>query len=257
MSVGTHSRLDEMPGGRLLPWLAECPGPLFESVALETIKRLCRVLGRLDFRPAQRVGRVQQFMISRPDVMLRGFEKEEVHVLILADEDESWAQADAALWTRILSASEMPIIVAATDALAEFAMRKVRGNFALVLSPPETVGILEASNGLTELKRLLRQHFAATNLHPFDDHHPISGPFFRGRAQMLDKLLHQDRTNYALIGPSKMGKTSLAHHYLYLFKKAGNAGRKPFFKSLQQIGTSNGALVRAIRMLLDSGWNAY
>ena len=60
------------------PWKRlEEDGP--ESVALETIKRFCRALGHLAFRPGQRVGRAQRLTISRPDVMLRGFEKEDVH----------------------------------------------------------------------------------------------------------------------------------------------------------------------------------
>jgi hypothetical protein len=257
MSISTNARLEEMPAGTLLPWLAGCPMPLFESVVLEVIKRFCRALGGLDFRVSRRVERGQRLVISRPDVMLRGFEKDDIHVLILAGEDESWTRAESGFWARVLSASEMPIILAASDALAEFALRNVRGNFALVLAPAETIAILEAPHGLVEFKRRLRRHFSATSLQPFDDHHPVSGPFFRGRARVLDKLLHQDRSNFALIGPSKMGKTSLVQHYLMLYRKSGKAGRKPFFKSMMQVGESNLALVRAIRMMLDPGWNAH
>ena len=202
-------------------------------------------------------GRNRHGLFSRVNIRVRGFEHDELHIMILAGTGTDWAAQNQTLWSRIVSSSNMPFIFACGEKEYEEAKSKVGSRFALVWSPQEILSFLDSSNPFDFFKQLLRKRFSLELLHPFDYHHPASTRRFIGRHELLQRLRDNPQTNYALVGPSKMGKTSLVDQYQRPERGGSDRRTRQFYLDLYAVGATDHALSRAIRMVVDSSKSSY
>lgn len=227
----------------------------FEGHAHTLMHMLAGALG-VSARPGQIVNRTLIFTINRPNVALRGLGADQVYVLILASCDASWATADSLFWKKVESAGDMPIILACGDEEYEFAKHRTAGRLALVLQPANISELLSSPRPIETLKQLIRSQFKPGHLHPFDHQRPAVDASFRGRHAILQTLRDNPNTNFALIGPSMMGKTSLVKRHLSIASGGNRDGRRVyvdlFARPIQDL-----ALARAIRMAIDPSLSAY
>lgn len=255
-SVTQGSRSADWGLMSLLGQLSKGSPVMFDAYAQELVMRFSRALGVSDIRSHSRDGRTQHWQVSRPPLLMRGFIKPETHVLVLADGDRAWTQATSMFWRRVASPIDLPIVLAATDEHAEVAQAAIASNFALVLTPGDLIEIVEKGGGPNALKKLLLERFTLEELHPFDDQHPVSGPMFRGRDTVLRQILHHPDVSYAIIGPSKMGKTSLIYRYIEETRRS-KRDRLVLHRSLLGVPRREDDLARTLRLMLAGGADAF
>jgi hypothetical protein len=242
---------DILPVGQLLEYLCIGKEAVFERHSRQLMYRLAKALD-VTVSPIALSGRSQRFVFSRPNLNVRGFARD-IHSLIFAGDDSEWA-ADSSFWLRVESPVDLPFIFACGNRQYQSAMEKVGSHFALIWHPSEIVSFLSSNDPIGFLKALLRQRFTLGSLHPFDHHHPIFDSGFLGRHEILQKFCDNPQTNYALVGPSKMGKTSLVKRYMRS-RIGGNACQ--FYLDLYNVPVTDHALARALRMAIDPGATAY
>lgn len=193
--------------------LGTCRDQVFNGVFTTFVTGLAKALGttvsKINPNP-----KCPTAIIARPDILLRGFLKNYVHIFFLRDSNTEWPKAASAFWKRMEATDALPLVVACDPAAYALAVEKVGHGFTCVLSPDDIIHILSSAKPVESLKVAIRSRFPIHRLHPFDHHHPVRDANFVGRRDYLRRLKNNPRTNYAVIGPSKMGKSSLVRRYL-------------------------------------------
>src|SRR5262249_55536404 len=92
---------------------------------------------------------------------------------------------------------------------------------------------------------------------PFDHQRPVEDALFRGRHEILQRLRDNPTTNFALVGPSLMGKTSLIKRYLRSIPGNSSLRARHVYVDLFDRPVSEAALARAIRMAIEPGASSY
>ncbi|MCX6854602.1 MAG: ATP-binding protein [Verrucomicrobia bacterium] len=151
----------------------------------------------------------------------------------------------------------MPFIFTGDDETYRFICQRVGEHFCLVWAPDDIQSLLNASNPMSFLKQLIMKRFGLGMLHPFDHHHPISDCSFLGRRDVLQRIRANPRTNFALVGPSKIGKTSLVQRYLRPSHLNRSLRLRQFYVDLYTLPPTDHALARAVRMAVDASASAY
>jgi len=231
-----------------------------EGAFLQQAQSLASLIGRalnVKVLSSTPLGRSLRFTLERLDIALRGFSGECVHALILAGSEEIWSCADASFRARIESPVDMPLVFACGPEEYADASRKVGGNHVLVISPAEIIRMLASSVPLECLKSLIRSQFTPGMLHPFEHQKPVEDALFKGRHDFLQRLRDNPSTNFALVGPSKMGKTSLVKRYLSPLSGMRSSRSTQVYVDLFDRAVTELSLARAIRMALDPGSPAY
>ncbi len=206
-------------------------------------------------------GHKQHWALSGMDLALRGFGRQSMHAFFVADADIEDAHPNTAVtgvsfrrWVE--SPVDLPFVLTSSLAAFAFARECVGSHYALVWSPLEVVELVVAARPLDYLKNLLKRRFSIGMLHPFDHQKPVADARFRGRRDLLQRLADNPRSNYALVGPSMMGKTSLARRFLSGPTARGVRARGVYVDLFDR-PVDDDALARAIRMAIDPGAAAY
>lgn len=240
----------------ILTWLRGGKERAFVQQAHSLISQIGHRLG-VKATPSTATERSARFVLERLDIAFRGFGGDHVHGLLLAGPDDTWRKTDSSFWSRVENPSQMPMIFACGEEEYHEACRRVGGHYALVLSPTDILDFFAASSSLHFLKGLLRRRFKRGALHPFEHQKPVFDVLFRGRDDLLQRLCDNPMTNFALVGPSKMGKTSLIRRYLALPSSRKTDSSRQIYVDLYDRAVTEIALVRAIRMAIDAGASAY
>jgi hypothetical protein len=206
-------------------------------------------------------GHKQHWALSGMDVGLRGFGRQSMHAFFVADADindgnDGTAVTGASFRRWVESPIDLPFVLTSSPAAYTWACQCVGSHYALVWSPEEVVELVVAARPLEYLKTLLKKRFSIGMLHPFDHQKPVADARFRGRRELLQRLADNPRSSYAVVGPSKMGKTSLARRYLS-GPTAKGVRTRSVYVDLFGRPVDDGALARAIRMAIDPGAAAY
>lgn len=238
-----------------LSYLREGREAAFEGHAQTLMHTFAGVLGSTA-TAGTTSGRTMRFTMTRLNLALRGFGGDRLHSLVLAESDTSWTTNDSSFWSKVENSNEMPIILACGVEEYTLAKRKTAGRLALILSPDDLSQILTASRPLDQLKLIVRREFTPGQIHPFDHQHPAVDASFRGRHAFLQTFRDNPNTNFALVGPSKMGKTSLVRRHIHSVTAGGRGGRQVYVDLLDR-PVNDLAFTRAIRMALDPSLSAY
>lgn len=227
----------------------------FEIYSADLMHRLARSLGT-SIISSSCEGHRRLCLFARPDLCVRGFFRDDTCVLILGDH-QSWPESISNFWSRVESPIDLPLIICCSEPAAELAIQKVGARFACVLREADTVRLLTANLPLETLCTLLRDRFAVETLHPFDHHHPVADFGFCGRHELLKQIAANPQRNYALIGPSKMGKTSLIKRLHLAERGKGKSHLYRVYVDLYNVTATDAAVARALRMAMDPGATAY
>lgn len=229
---------------------------VFEAHARALIHAFASALGSTaEFEPAH--GFTLMFTLSRLDLAFRGFGGDHVYCVLVAGDGYEWARVESLLWQRVERNTEMPLILACNQHLAELAQQKVRGHLALVLNPAAIIEVISCDRSLEGLKCQIRNKYKPGELHPFDHQRPVEDALFLGRNAILHTLRNNPNTNFALVGPSKIGKTSFVKRYLRASRLERAMSGCQVYVDLFDKPVNDLALARAVRMAINPGAAAY
>ena len=202
-------------------------------------------------------GRVHSFLVSCPDIALRGFGGDQLGCFIVAEENSDQLAKGSRIWSRITEPSEFQLVLCCSHSSYESMNRKLGQYYVLILSPIDVQKLLESTNAVSALKLLIRERFPASRIHPFYPQRPVYDAHFRGRHDFLTRFKENPTISFALIGPSKMGKTSLVKQYLREMSNEPGLGATRIYIDLFDRPVSDAELARIIRMKIDPGSDSY
>jgi hypothetical protein len=123
----------------------------------------------------------------------------------------------------------------------------------LVLWRPDAIArVLEAERPLDVIKQAYRDQVPRHLMIPFDTERPAEGGMFTGRYKYLQSL-KKVQSSFALVGPSRVGKTSLLRRFREdLVRSADLAMHSTFYISLYHVAErSDNGLARLVAMRID------
>ncbi len=85
-----------------------------------------------------------------------------------------------------------------------------------VLSPAELAALAQQADRLTFLSQLVARQMGIRRVCPYETVHAVEGSMFFGRAEELRSLIEHDTTSFAIVGSSRIGKSSLLKRYRWL-----------------------------------------
>ncbi len=189
-----------------------------------------------------------RFHWDLPDVRLHGCSN--IAGLVVGG---NGSEADAALRgfsSRASAPGRLVLVLAPSDSVAETARQVMPPDRCLVLRSKDLLQLLTESEPLETFKRRLRAQIPFLWLVPYNTSLPAQPGMFFGRRLELEKLCHQDQTSFAIVGPSKIGKTSLLKQYRreLVLKKDARVHRFHEVDFYDYRGASEDALARFIAM---------
>jgi hypothetical protein len=168
-----------------------------------------------------------QFTLNLSDIRLRTMHK--VPCMLVS----GGAKLDEplrAFWNKFNSSNNLPFVLALSDEAREAAARELNSDRRMLLSAAQVKEILRADSAKELLKQKLREQIPRGVLIPFNTLRPAEGGMFFGRQHELNRLRDEDTSSFAIAGPGRVGKTSLARRYKNdkLHAKTGRGSRIQF-----------------------------
>ena len=154
-------------------------------------------------------------------------------------------------------AGKHALLVLASDAGLD-ACQAHPGRRHWVVSTASMMVQVLGGNSIERFLKLVREQVTQHSLIPFQTTRPVIGPMFRGRRNEVDRLLEDDETSYALVGASRIGKTSVARQFMHelLISRDARAERV-YFINLQELPSrQSDDVARFIAMKIESSSNA-
>jgi hypothetical protein len=123
---------------------------------------------------------------------------------------------------------------------------------ALILPPSFVTELLQGSAGPTTLAASFCSQFNVSELNPYSITRSAAGSMFFGRDRELRRLL-EDPDSFAIVGPMRIGKTSLVKQYLKSGKRKGNlwALNSTWIDFYECPKKTSDAIARTIAMALE------
>jgi hypothetical protein len=150
------------------------------------------------------------FTTDVSEICLRGCD--DLHCLLLA-RPESEALAAVQEFRRRAAAPGRLLVILSCREDAFRAVKSLIGQgLCLVLSPAEALTLLETPS-VHYFKKLLRWKVPLRALIPYNSLRPALGNLFVGRHAELHRLIQEEEVSWAIAGPGRIGKTSLAKEY--------------------------------------------
>jgi hypothetical protein len=171
---------------------------------LET--RVSCSIGEIELR-----GNFAAFTVEPQSIRLR--DMDELRCLLIAGDGEN----PIPLGQETMKWACMPGRLSLVLTVTMCALQKARTLFPasefLVLAPHEVRSVLLAGDSPAAFKRILRERIPKRTLMPFNYQLPASPNMFCGRGNALKMLTEQRMDSFAIVGPGRVGKTSLIKHY--------------------------------------------
>lgn len=189
-----------------------------------------------------------QCVLDLGEIRLRGMS--EVQCLVMGGEEmPAAAQAFVVEATR---PGRVALILGLSKAAYECSRTTCVGRFA-ILDRDCVQALLEAPNPRLCLKRHLWEQIPRRALIPYSIVLPAEENMFFGRRLELDRLMQEEHVSFALAGPGRIGKTSLAKRFEGELRQTRDPrAQRKFALNLGGCGSlSSNALARYIAMQID------
>ncbi len=150
------------------------------------------------------------------------------------------------------------LLVPAASALAGWRLA-LSSQGILILGPEQIISVFTAPDPSSALRDQFRARISTGRLDPFDFQVPAQGNMFYGREHELRLLREKETQSFAIAGPGRIGKTSLALAYRDALKRDRDprADRVRFMDCLHMASTVNEtALLRFIAGEIEKGRRA-
>ena len=158
--------------------------------------------------------------VSKPTCFRGSFDLKHVRLFGAMDVGFLAVGANAALANdfsdlRVATPHRITLVVVESESIRELIRTLEISSRFVILIPKDIEKLLTQPRPLEELKKRLREQIPIRRLLPFDITHPVSPNMFFGRRELLDRFHEEDRTNFAIAGPGRIGKSSILGQYRY------------------------------------------
>jgi len=162
-----------------------------------------------------------EFVITLTDIRLRTMH--EVPCLLVGG-DSDLSQPLREFWSKFNSTHHLPFVLTLSKTAHDAAVRILRSGRCLLLSSEQVKRMLHAEFALVELKQILIRQIPKRTLIPYNLLVPAEGGMFFGRENELSRLSDEDSTSFAIAGPGRIGKTSLALRHKHEMLRSRRVG---------------------------------
>jgi hypothetical protein len=160
-----------------------------------------------------------RFDVVLSNIWLRGVQ--EVQCLLIGGEvAEATVQISRFCHNGRWSGS-LPFVLTVSEDLYHSALSVTGHGTNVVFSPSDLALILDGLDAVGVVKRCIHFQVPRVRLVPYSFILPAEGTMFVGRQPQLDRLKHEETTSFAIVGPSRIGKTSLAKHFHKQLRREG------------------------------------
>ncbi len=187
-----------------------------------------------------------EFRTAFPESRLHGVL--DVPCLLLGDRKAVARTVDEFL--TVENRDKICLILCATDQTVEAARARVKDPRHVVISSEMLATIPASADPQRTLRSFLLRSVPRRSLIPYNYLLTPEPNMFFGRDFELDKLMEDRDTSYAIVGPGKIGKTTLAIEYRRRLLQKGDPRSQACFlvdKSLFKLRTSIGRLLESGR----------
>jgi len=162
------------------------------------------------------------FSIDLSSLRLRGLANP--RCLLIGGNDRQLVRKTAARFFHQEAAlGHLPIVLAISDAAYSQVATAIPKDQCLILAPFQVEELLAQGEPYGYLRRYIRQNIPLRRLIPFSILHPATGNMFYGRRSALSRLRDQMDQSFAVVGPRRLGKSSLVKQHLLDAKRRGEA----------------------------------
>jgi len=159
-----------------------------------------------------------RFSLDLSEVYLNGV-GEHQRCLLVGGESEATTAALQEFWRKSGSTTlGIVFVLCASTAAWEQARRVLPAGCALILHRDQVASLLRQPEPLQILREFLRRQISRRRLSPYNIGLPATGSSFFGRVHELAQLRDNHSTGYAILGPGRIGKTSLLKRYRWLLR---------------------------------------
>ena len=171
-----------------------------------------------------------EFVIGLSDIRLRTMHQ--VPCLLVGG-DSDLSQPLHEFWRKFNSTHHLPFVLTLSDTALMAARKILHSGRCVILSSEQLKRMLQVELPLIELKQILIKQIPRRALIPFNLLVPAEGGMFFGRENELSRLRDEDFTSFAIAGPGRVGKTSLALRYKYeMLRRHHPRASRTFYISL-------------------------
>lgn len=158
------------------------------------------------------------FEVEMTEVPLAGFDQPLV-LRAVWDPAETAAEVGA----RAAATRRVPISILLCLTEEHYqALSTSRGAGRFYVMPPAAIRTLSTSDSpKATLRQLILQHYGRRRLSPYGIAHPVSAGMFFGRSLELGRFMDDQETSFAIVGPSRIGKSSVLQQYRWLSVQQG------------------------------------
>ncbi len=149
-----------------------------------------------------------RFVTDLGEIRLRGMN--EVPCLLVGGDGENEV---GDFWRKTAGPGRLPFILALSDRAYGQAKTYITDSRGLLLSSSDLKQLLTAVHPRTFLTNQLHKQIPKQRLIPYDYLRSVEGGMFFGRRTELNRLRYEDNLSFAIVGPGKVGKSSLVKQY--------------------------------------------
>ena len=162
-----------------------------------------------------------EFVADLGKIRLRGTHT--VYCLAVGGSNPALAGVASDYFRRVSAPGRLVCGIAFSAAAEEHLRAGFDSRRSLIVTCSEIRAILTASDPVRDLLRLMRARLPIRTLIPYTILLSAEGNMFYGRDSELQRLRDEDSTSFAIVGPSRIGKTSLLKQYIRSLQRSGDA----------------------------------
>ena len=145
--------------------------------------------------------------------------------------------------------ADLPFIFALSASAYEQAREILPKGRRVIFSVEQVTQLLRSHDPNQFLKLCIRQQVHRRALVPYNINLPAAGGMFFGRQTEINRLLEEDFTNFAIVGPGRIGKTSLLRQYrAKALRRHARPSRIGFYVSMYDATPATAARYLAMRI---------
>jgi len=241
-----------VPVGVLLERLGNGWKPPHRGLAQEFVETWRGRVGEVEPATVTLDENVLYFVTDLSSIHLRGMEQ--VHCLALAGNGNDLSQISQEYWTRLAAPGRVLFVLALSETAFAQASSALAEMGCLILPPATVSELLDSEDPKSFIKREMRRQLPPRGLIPYSILLSAEGAMFYGRGEELLRLEQEDQVSFAIAGPSRIGKTSLAKQYRTRLVRSRHprAGATFYIDFSERADRSADGLARRIAMAIES-----
>lgn len=160
------------------------------------------------------------FVLDLSQIRLKGMG--EVHCRLTSGSSPVAEEGLLKYYRGVVAPGRVIMIFAASQPAHEAAVNALAGTSCVVIGPAGIRDLLESKDPISLMRQALRERIPIGSLSPYSILLSAEGNMFYGRTSELRRLRDEETVSFGLVGPGRIGKTSLVKEYRRSLVRARN-----------------------------------